>query len=332
MTDLDASLLEVIMEDKPRYSRVSDILDLAIFMASKIQGVTINEIAERYHVSRRTAERMRDSLTCIFPQIDEIETSDTQKHWGFTNFSWSNLISFTPKELANLEQLQHLATSQEMQDEINKTIDKIKALNRKNINSLETSIELILQTEGFAVRQIPQYKVDVKTFEIIREAVQKSKVVTGMYHGKNRKIEPLGIIYGEKIYLVARERAKGDGIYNYLLHKFEDLVITEEIFDRENFNLQEHSNKSFGVYQGEVLDVKLSFAPAIVSEAKNFNFHPTQKMKEEKDGSLTVSFKACGSREIIWHVFRWGADCKIIAPKSLQKEYKEYLTQNLKNY
>ena len=46
-------------EDKPRYSRVSDILDLAIYMSSKIQGVTINEIAERYNVSRRTAERMR---------------------------------------------------------------------------------------------------------------------------------------------------------------------------------------------------------------------------------------------------------------------------------
>ena len=33
--------------DKPRYSRVSDILDLAIFMSSKIQGVTVNEISER---------------------------------------------------------------------------------------------------------------------------------------------------------------------------------------------------------------------------------------------------------------------------------------------
>ena len=44
------------MSDKPRYSRISDILDLAIFMSSKIQGVTIMEIAERYNVSRRTAE------------------------------------------------------------------------------------------------------------------------------------------------------------------------------------------------------------------------------------------------------------------------------------
>ena len=47
------------MEDKPRYSRVSDILDLAIFMQSKVLGVTISDIMERYNVSRRTAEAAR---------------------------------------------------------------------------------------------------------------------------------------------------------------------------------------------------------------------------------------------------------------------------------
>ena len=110
------------MEDKPRYSRVSDILDLAIFMQSKVLGVTISDIMERYNVSRRTAERMRDSLTNIFPQVDEIETDDTQKHWGFTNFSMHNLITFTPKELANIEQLQRRTTNKEMKEELGKTV------------------------------------------------------------------------------------------------------------------------------------------------------------------------------------------------------------------
>ena len=133
-------------EDKPRYSRVSDILDLAVFISSKIQGVTIKEISERYNVSRRTAERMRDSLTCIFPSIDEIETDDTQKHWGFTNYSISNLITFSPKEIANIEQLQRRTTNKEMKDELGKTVEKIKSLARKNLNAVENNIELFMQT------------------------------------------------------------------------------------------------------------------------------------------------------------------------------------------
>lgn len=320
------------MQDKPRYSRVSDILDLAIFMSSKLDGVTIKDIEERYHVSRRTAERMRDSLTCIFPSVDKIETDDTQKHWGFINYSISNLITFTPKELANIEQCQRRTTNKEMKEELGKTVEKIKAFNRKHETSVENNIELYMQTEGYAVRQMPQYKIGLDILEVIRDAVQHSKVVTGVYHDKKRTIEPLGMIYGEKIYLVAREKAKGDGIYNYLLHKFQDLKLTDKSFNRGDFDLQAYTNLSFGVYHGEVLDVKLSFTPDLAEEASKFNFHPTQKGKFEKDGSYTLTFKASGSREIIWHVFKWGAGCKILAPKSLQDEYKKYLEENLSNY
>ena len=320
------------MSDKPRYSRISDILDLAIFMSSKIQGVTIMEIAERYNVSRRTAERMRDSLTCIFPSVDEIETDDTQKHWGFINYSISQLISFSPKEIANIEQLQRRTTNKEMKEELGKTVEKLKSLNRKHTLPLENNIELYMQTEGYAVRQMPQYKISLKTLEVIREAVQHSKMVTGIYHDKERLIEPLGMIYGEKIYLIAKEKAKGNGIYNYLLHKFENLELTDKAFDKGDFNLQEYTNLSFGVYHGEILEVELLFSQDLAQEASEFNFHPTQSGKWNADGTYTVYFKASGSKEIIWHVFRWGAGCKIIAPKSLQAEYKKHLGENLRNY
>ena len=317
--------------DKPRYSRVSDILDLAIFMSSKIQGVTVNEISERYNVSRRTAERMRDSLTCIFPSIDEIETDGTQKHWGFTNYSISNLITFTPKEIANIEQLQRRTTNRELKEELGKTVEKIKSLARKNLNSVEDNIELFMQTEGYAVRQMPQYKISFSTLEVIRDAIQHSKIVTGIYHDKKRTIEPLGLIYGEKIYLVAREKAKGKDIYTFLLHKFSDLKLTNEIFDKKGFNLQEYTNLSFGVYHGEVLNVELLFDKELSQEASQYNFYPTQVGKFNDDGSYTLKFKASGSKEIIWHVFKWGAGCKIVKPATLNKQYKEYLTKVLNN-
>lgn len=323
---------EEIMREKPRYSRISDILDLAIFMESKIQGVTISEIAERYNVSRRTAERMRDSLTCIFPHIDEIEVEDSQKHWGFIDYSIKNLISFSPEEIANLEQLQNITVNHQLSEELGKTIEKIKLLNRKNINNLQNKIEMILQTEGLAVRQLPQYKIEPIVFEKVRKAINNTKILKGTYHNRERYIEPLGVIYGEKIYLVAREKAKGDGIYNYLLHKFGNLEITNQNYERENFDLQEYSNKSFGVYQGEIYNVKLKFSPEVADDAEQYNFHPTQKMKKDKNGNLFVNFKASGDREIIWHVFKWGKNCEILAPKKLREVYKNYLHENLEKY
>ena len=319
------------MLDKPRYSRVSDIIDLATYMASKVQGITISDIMERYNVSRRTAERMRDSLMNIFPEVDEIETNDSLKHWGFTNNVISSLISFKPKEIANIEQLQRRTTNKELKSELTDTITKIKALANKRQNNAEENIELFMQTEGYAVRQMPQYSIDFNTLEIIRKALQTSRKVTGIYHGKQREIEPLGMIYGSKIYLIAREKAKGDDIYNYLLHKFSDLKLTEKTFDKGDFNLQEYAKESFGVYHGEILNVKLLCSKELAQEASNFNFHPTQRGKFNDDGTYTVTFKASGDKEIIWHVFRWGEGCKILAPKSLQNEYKKYLQGCLKD-
>ena len=318
-------------EDKPRYSRISDILDLAVFMSSKIQGVTLNDIAERYNVSRRTAERMRDSLTCIFPSIDEIETDDSQKHWGFTNYSISNLITFSPKEILNIEQLQRQTTNEELKEELGKTVEKIKSLSRKDLKTVENNIELFMQTEGYAVRQMPQYKISLSVIELIRESLKSSKMVSGIYHEKERLIEPLGLIYGEKIYLIAKEKAKGEDIYTFLLHKFENLKLTEKTFDKGDFDLQEYTNLSFGVYHGEVLNVELLFNKELAQDASQYNFHPTQTCKFNDDGTFTVKFKASGSKEIMWHVFKWGSGCKIVKPVSLNKQYKEYLSKVLNN-
>ena len=57
------------MEEKPRYSRVSDIISLLILMQSKLNGVSLADIQEEFHVSRRTAERMRDSILNIMRRL-----------------------------------------------------------------------------------------------------------------------------------------------------------------------------------------------------------------------------------------------------------------------
>ncbi len=318
--------------DKPRYSRVSDILDLAVFMSSKINGVTITDIMKRYNVSRRTAERMRDSLTCIFPAVDEIETADTQKHWGFVNYSITNLISFSDDEIVNFENVAKQTSNKELKSQLQKTLDKIKAISVKNNISDEDKIKLIMQTQGYAIKQLPKYKIDIETYEIVKNALSESKMLEGTYHGKKRLIEPLGLIYGDKTYLVAYEKAKGKDIYTYTLHKFKNLKMTAKSFKKPDFNLQEFANRSFGVYQSEIMDVELEFDKSLAPEAIDYSFHPTQTMEKLKDGRLLVNFKACGDREIIWHIFKWGSGCKINKPKKLKDEYKKYLKESLENY
>lgn len=316
------------MDVKPRYSRVSDILDLMIFILSRMQGVTIPEIAERYNVSRRTAERMRDSLLNIFPDFEELDyVQDEYKHWGFSNRLYAKLVSFTPEEIANLEQIKDVLSNGKSLETLDKTIEKLKAVTTKHHTSIEDEIEMLLHTEGFAIRQKPNYHIDISVLAIVRDAIQNSKIITGIYHDKQRVLQPLGVIYGEKTYLVAREEAKGQDIYNYILHKLKDVKITQQIFDKGGFNLEEHSQKSFGVYQGEIMDVRLLFSPSVAEDILCYNFHPTQKITLQSDGSVLVTFQASGPLEIIWHLFKWGKDVKILAPEKLKETYRNYIKE-----
>ena len=314
------------MEDKPRYSRVTDILDLITFMLSKFNGVSLNEIQERYNISRRTAERMRDAVLTAFSQVDEIETDDRCKRWGFTNYSLNELVTFSNEDIALLEELKKTCNNLS-QVEIENIIIKMKALKHKFTKIDEEKIELILQSEGYAIRQTQNFKVNLAQVSVIRQAIKEKRKLRAEYHDKIRILEPLGLIYGEKVHLIAREEEKGESEFNYVLHKLKNIQITHEEFDSKGFNLQEYSKKSFGVYFGEIYDVKLKFIPEVAEDVMNYNFHPTQKINLQDDGSLIVTFKASGDKHIMWNLFKWGNAVDILAPLELKKKYREYLEE-----
>ena len=318
------------MDDKPRYSRVTDIIELIILMQSKVAGVSLNDIQEEFDVSRRTAERMRDSVLNLLSQVGEIPTDSRVKRWGFINYSMNELISFSKDEIATLEKLKQNCDKISKKD-LSTITNKIKTLNQKKLNSLEQEIEFILNCEGYAVKQSPNYKIDLDSISTIREAIRGSFKLSGKYNDKDKILSPLGLLFGEKIYLVAIEDNKGGEPFTYLLHRFQNLKLTNKKFDSNGFDLREFAKKSFGVFQGEIYNVKLNFDATAAEDASNYNFHPTQKGKWEKDGSYTVTFKASGDKHIIWNLFKWGDTVKIIAPKELKKKYKEYLQKVLTN-
>jgi predicted DNA-binding transcriptional regulator YafY len=62
----------------------------------------------------------------------------------------------------------------------------------------------------------------------------------------------------------------------------------------------------------------LRFIPDVADEVAAFQFHPTQTLTHEPDGSTTVRFRAGGLREMAWHLFTWGAAVRITEPEELK--------------
>lgn len=317
-------------ENQARYPKLGKILNLIIKMQSRYSGITLNDIQEELEVSRRSAERLRDVLIWEIPQIVELEVSGREKHWGFSRSSHlREIISFTKDEITELERVRNDLPLDITQKTLDSIITKLKALAKKDSTEIEDAIEILLKTEGTAVTQKPSYKIDISILDLIRQAIKENLRIKCNYDSKYKILSPYGIIYGSNIYLIGVEADKPNP-YVYRMHRITDVELTEETFDKGDFDIKKYANRSFGVYQNETIKVELLFNKNVAEDVLNYSFHPTQKIKQNDDESVTVKFKASGELEILWHLFRWGDNVKIISPKSLRKEYIEYLENVLK--
>ena len=315
-----------------RYDGVKDILRLAIDMQNSYQGFSIQDIMDEFDVSRRTAIRMKDAVAELFPSIEEVVNPTSRiKKWRLNKTHLTKMIYLTAEEMAELENCKSMMKNMNYTnrcDLISEIMAKINMLNESK--SIQTDIEALLEVEGYAIRQHPRYKMNLNTLNVISDAIKAFKYLEFSYinqkgESAKLKIQPYGIIYGEKTYLLGYNEDK-KGFRYYLLHKIKDAKVIDEYFDKdEKFSLKDYLKNSFGVYQEKPMDIKLLFSKEVQDSIKDYNLHPSQKMKVNSDGTTTVTIKAGGRYEICWHLFRWGDCVKILEPQELKDTYKELL-------
>lgn len=311
---------------------IKDVIRLGLLMQESFQGLSIQDIQKEFEVSRSTAIRMKKVLEDVFT-VEEVENNASPiKKWRLSKKPFTKMIKFTAEEFAELENCKSLMKNLNYTnrcDLLSEIMTKMAAFNEQK--AIKTDVEALLEAEGYAIRQFPRYKLNITTFNVLSEAIKAMKYVFFCYENKKGernelKIQPYGIIYGEKTYLLGyNEEKKGFRTYN--INKIKNLNILNEYFYKdESFNLKQYLSRSFGVYQEKPMKVKLLFSKNVQDAIKNYNLHPTQKLYQNSDGTTTVTFEAGGRYEICWHLFRWGKEVKILEPEELKDTYKKLLS------
>ena len=320
-----------------RLNKTEEIIELAMMFQNSYCGLCIDDIKEHFECSRRSAERMKSLLFDLFPEkIEEVQTNDKKKRWRFIKGTMNSLISFIADDFANLEYLKGLSNDENRIKELDEVIAKIKALTpQKNLQSLDTDVSAILESEGFAVRQYFGVKADSLILEKLRNAMLAFKKVQFDYPTDkgNRTItlNPYGVIIADKYYLVGFNEYVKD-LRLYKVDKISKFEIIEEYFEKdEEFSLTEYCNNSFGIYQEEPLKITLEFDKSVAEDVLNYHFHPTQKIKQLDNGNVQVKFTAGGTYAICQELFKWGGKVQIKKPAELKNYYKKYLSDVLNN-
>ena len=316
-----------------RLNKADDIIELGLMFQSSSCGISIDDIAEKFECSRRSAERMKTVLFEKFPEkVEEVPSYDRKKRWRFKKGTMNCLISFSANDFANLEYLKNLSNNEDKKKEIDELVEKIKALTpQQNMTGLNNDISAILETEGVAVRQYSGVKVELKTLEMLRNSMLAFRKIKFNYLEKDVTLNPYGIVISGKYYLVGFNENR-NALRTYKIDKIKDLEVLDEYFDKDEvFNLKDWCNNSFGIYQEEPLNIVLEFNKEVKEDVLNYHFHPTQKVKELKNGNVEVRFTSGGTYAICQELFKWGCTVKINKPFELKNYYKRYLTDVLNN-
>ena len=320
-----------------RLNKTEQIIELAMMFQNSYCGLCIEDIEHHFECSRRSAERMKALLFDLFPEkVEEVPTSEKKKRWRFVKGVMNALISFTADDFANLEYLKGLSNDENKRKELDELIAKIKALTpQKNLQSLDTDVSAIMESEGFAVRQYSGVNIEPKILEELRTSMLAFKKIQFNYPVKGEiktiTLNPYGLVIADKYYLVGYNEYVGD-LRQYRVDKIRELAILDEYFEKdEKFSLTEYSNNSFGVYQEKPIDIVLEFDKSVANDVLNYHFHPTQKIKQLKNENVQVEFTSGGMYAICQELFKWGCSVKIQKPVELKNYYKRYLTDVLNN-
>ncbi|HRL25565.1 helix-turn-helix transcriptional regulator [Brevundimonas diminuta] len=316
-----------------RHDKAAMVIDLARGMAASAEGLTLNEMAAQLNVGRRTAERMRDAVLMLFPQVEEVSDPPT-KRWrirgGLSAFEQAptatEMLELTkaaaalraagePARAAALESLER----------------KVKAAMRSTtLNRMAPDLEALVRAETIAVQAGPRPSADETVLAEIRGAVLAERPLNFIYarpgaEARTRTMTPCGLMFGRANYLVAADRESGR-IQTFRLDRMSAVEAGEGTArPPEDFDLGAFASQSFGIYQDEIEEVAVRIAPEGADEARGWRWHPTQTIEDQADGSVVVRFRASGMRELAWHLFTWGEQATILEPDRLKTVMAEAL-------
>ncbi len=298
--------------------KIDEIIELIIMLQNSYSGLTTSDIAEHFECSKRTAERMMSAIGEKYgAYIETVQNkTDNKKRRRLKKGSLNSLIKFNSDDFALLEHYKNCEKSNAKKKELSAIIEKIKAINPDKFS--KNDVDELLLNQAYCAHIGFREDISIDILTTINEAILSQKQIK---IDKKYLINPYGLIYGEKIYLVAYNPF-AQYIWIYRISKLKEIELTNNYFEKdENFNIQEFSDKSFGIYQGEITDVVLEFEKCAKDDVMEYHFHKSQKITPLENGKIQVSLRASGNYEIITELLKWRDCVKIISPKSLKDEY-----------
>ncbi|MBI4700190.1 MAG: WYL domain-containing transcriptional regulator [Deltaproteobacteria bacterium] len=324
---------------RPTYFRIQRLVEA---LDAARCGMTLKAIAEELDVVPRSVQRyLRDLLGDGW--VEEVEPdAEGRKRWRISARAKRRIpLSVTPGELLAqrlaLQATEPILAGTELEDALRTVTQKVEAALPPALRTLAAQAE---QAFPVLARPARAARPGCEVIEDVLEAYLGRRVLEADYRPASRggklkhyRLRPVALFQYRGALYVGALSGDYEKPIRFALHRFEDVTLTRERFDLPpGFSEKAFVEQSFGVHDGEPLDVCVRFAPTVAPVVRERVWHPSQQVADLPDGGVEIRLRASGWPEIRAWVLSYGRFAELVEPAERRAEIAGELAETLGRY
>ena len=197
---------------------------------------------------------------------------------------------------------------------------------KKIAQSMEGKVTLQLEslTERLTVLSEDYVRQDPETWALVARHVDRSEAMHVRYERfdgvvKEYELEPCHLVaYHGNWYVLARTEGH-DEPATFAVSRIRSIVPAGRRFSiPEGFDPGQYLRRGFGIAgRGKPMRVGLLFSARVAGYVRERVWHPMQRTKVRKDGSVEIRFETDRWMELVRFVLSWQPDCRVLSPRLL---------------
>jgi predicted DNA-binding transcriptional regulator YafY len=142
----------------------------------------------------------------------------------------------------------------------------------------------------------------------------------GRGESTRRRVAPYKVWFYEDTFYVIGYCGLRNAVRLFVVDRIEKIVLGVDHYEMPaDFDADAFMQSSFGVFQGDPVQVRIRFAPEVAGYIREKIWHPTQNLVPQPDGSLIFNARVAGVEDIRQWVLRWGAGAEVLEPEHLRR-------------
>lgn len=304
--------------------RIGRIIKILTTLQSA-NGCGVDDLARMFGTSRRT----------IFRDLKELQAIGVPYRYDLKagNYTIDPEFFLPPLDLNLQEALSLLLLIHKASSQIQLPFRNSAVLAALKIeNNLPAKIRQYCSTtlksiSSISHPQAPMNELD-PTFAKLQKAIAKKNKVSLTYHSLFERclidldLSPYHLLYNHRAWYVLGHSSMHNSTRTFKLNRIKKLETLDKCFvDEGGFDLFDYLGRAWSMIpEGRIYSIKLRFLPKVAQNITEVQWHATQQVEHNADGSATVEFRVDGLGEILWWVLGYGDQVQILTPTALREK------------